>query len=515
MARKGSIKMAPYGSEYDFFEDEDIFGLEEDQPKQTPQVNKDFESILNPDASKNAWMDSPYKSRYENNPAVRDFLKNKAGLLQRRGDYIEAEATKGNIDPYVKHANWLQKQNVFPSDAEQAFSAGKTFLNNYGLGNLETNNPAEQNVGGLFEHDAFSHAFPEKYLGKVDKSLPEAVTAADEARAGLFDTALDKGFNADVRSNFDPQKKVLPSSSVTKLSQELLNPKRHGRSGDVDLEAEYFTEKYLQQAGKEGHKNPYGTFLEGETDPLVGRKMGSPTIRQSFEQAAQMRYPSVTPANTAALLNKGVLPYKRDLDSALKMQLYDRALSGLDKFTGEKVSPETTTLFKNTYFSQDPVTTGIQGAREMFRSAPKGIAGGAALSILSPEVAQSVAQGQYGKAATQTAQSVAGGVATDLAIQAAGQGLQRVAPQLAGRVIPAFGGVANVAVPAAVGAGLFMQGKQGSPLNTIVNKAANVVPGLRSNPKTDVGRMAGRAISNEAQYAWNQIMKGKLPWMGR
>lgn len=166
-------------------------------------------------------------------------------------------------------------------------------------------------------------------------------------------------------------------------------------------------------------------------------------------------------------------------------------------------------------YALDPITAGIQGAGEMLRSAPRGIAGGAALSALSPEVAQSVAQGQYGKAATQTAQSVVGGAATDLAIQAAGQGLQRMAPQLAGRVSPAFSGVANVAVPAAVGAGLFMQGKQGSPLNTIVDKAADVVPGLRPNLKTDVGRMAGHAISNEAQYVWNQIMKGKLPWMGR
>jgi hypothetical protein len=166
-------------------------------------------------------------------------------------------------------------------------------------------------------------------------------------------------------------------------------------------------------------------------------------------------------------------------------------------------------------YALDPVTAGIRGAGEMLRSAPKGIAGGAALSTLSPEVAQSVAQGHYGKAATQTAQSVVGGAATDLAIQAAGQGLQRMAPQLASKVIPAFSGAANVAVPAAVGAGLFMQGKQGSPLNTIVNKAADVVPGLRSDPKTDVGRRMGQAIGNEARYALGQFMQGRFPWMGR
>lgn len=166
-------------------------------------------------------------------------------------------------------------------------------------------------------------------------------------------------------------------------------------------------------------------------------------------------------------------------------------------------------------YSLDPITAGIQGAGEMLRSAPRGIASGAALSALSPNVSKSLAQGKYGQAATQTAQDMAGGAVADLGIRAAGQGLQRTAPQLAAQVNPAFAAVADVAVPAAVGTGLFMQGKQGSPLNTLVNAASNTPFGLKVNPKTDVGRMAGHAISNEAQYAWNQIMKGKLPWMGR
>ena len=166
-------------------------------------------------------------------------------------------------------------------------------------------------------------------------------------------------------------------------------------------------------------------------------------------------------------------------------------------------------------YGLNPVAAGIQGAGEMLRSAPKGIAGGAALSMLSPEVAQSVAQGKYGKAATQTAQSVVGGATTDLAIQAAGQGLQRFAPHIAARVNPLVAVAGEVAIPAAVGAGLWMQGQKGSPLNTLVNAASNTPIGLKVNPKTDVGRMAGHAISNEAQYAWNQIKQGKMPWMGR
>jgi len=501
----------PYGvDEYDLFNDEDIFSSPQGKVGQNAQVNKDFEAILNPDTSRNAWLDTPYQPRYQNNPTVQEFLQNKAGLLQRRGDYIESEAAKGNIDPYVQHANWLQKQNVFPGDAEQTLSAGKAFLQNYGLGNLDSNNLAEQNVGGLFEHDVFSHAFPEKYLGKVDKSLPGSVTAADESRAGLFDEALAKGFREGA-NNFNIQKKVLPSSAANKQAQALLAP---GGNEDVGLESNYFSENYVRQAGEEGYKNPYGTPLEEGFDPLVGREVGSPTIKQAFEQAAQARYPSINPADTAGLLNKGVFPYARDVNNALDMQLYNRAMSGLEQFNGGKVSPQTTEVFKNTYFSMDPITAGIQGAREMLRTAPAGIAGGAALSALSPDVAQSVAQGKYGQAATQTAQNLVGGTAIDLGVRAAGQGLQRIAPQIATSVNPLVAGIADVAGPVAVGAGLWMQGQKGSPLNTLVNAASNTPFGLKTNPKTDVGRMAGHAISNEAQYAWNQIMKGRLPWVG-
>lgn len=166
---------------------------------------------------------------------------------------------------------------------------------------------------------------------------------------------------------------------------------------------------------------------------------------------------------------------------------------------------------RNLLYGTDPVTAGLQGAKEMLRTAPAGLAGGAALSALSPAVAQSVAQGKYGQAATQTAKDLAGGTAADLAIRSAGQGLQRFAPQIAARVNPLVAAAADVAVPAAVGAGLFMQGQKGSPLNTLVNAASNTPIGLKVNPKTDIGRMAG----NELQYALGQLLGGKIPYMGR
>ena len=172
----------------------------------------------------------------------------------------------------------------------------------------------------------------------------------------------------------------------------------------------------------------------------------------------------------------------------------------------------------NVDFSRPVITTEspvYQFRQNVAPGALSGLVGGAALSAMSPDVAQSVSQGNYGQAATRTAQNMATGAAADAGVRLAGLGLRQAAPQIAARVNPLVGVAADVVLPAAVGAGLFMQGQKGSPLNTLVNAASNTPFGLKVNPKTDVGQMTGHAISNEAQYAWDQIMKGRLPWMGR
>jgi len=78
---------------------------------------------------------------------------------------------------------------------------------------------------------------------------------------------------------------------------------------------------------------------------------------------------------------------------------------------------------------------------------------------------------------------------------------------------------ARIAAPAAAGSALFMQGKPGSVTDVITRKAAaNPVPWLPSvkpNPKTDLGARAGRALTNEASYAFGQLLKGKIPYFGR
>ena len=52
---------------------------------------------------------------------------------------------------------------------------------------------------------------------------------------------------------------------------------------------------------------------------------------------------------------------------------------------------------------------------------------------------------------------------------------------------------------------LFEQGKSGSELDVAVNNAAKVIPGLKANPETDLGKRVGDAIGNEIEYAAKSI----------
>lgn len=159
----------------------------------------------------------------------------------------------------------------------------------------------------------------------------------------------------------------------------------------------------------------------------------------------------------------------------------------------------------------DPVGGVIQGGANLVKENIPGATIGAAFAALTPEVAKAVEQNDYTKAAITTAKDVALGSGTEAIARMAG----RYAPMLSRVVTPA----ARIAAPAAAGSALFMQGKPGSVTDVITRKAAaNPVPWLPSvkpNPKTDLGARAGRALTNEASYAFSQLLKGKIPYFGR
>jgi hypothetical protein len=159
----------------------------------------------------------------------------------------------------------------------------------------------------------------------------------------------------------------------------------------------------------------------------------------------------------------------------------------------------------------DPVGGVIQGGANLVKENIPGATIGAAFAALTPEVAKAVEQNDYTKAAITTAKDVALGSGTEAIARMAG----RYAPMLSRVVTPA----ARIAAPVAAGSALFMQGKPGSVTDVITRKAAaNPVPWLPSvkpNPKTDLGARAGRALTNEASYAFGQLLKGKIPYFGR
>lgn len=163
-------------------------------------------------------------------------------------------------------------------------------------------------------------------------------------------------------------------------------------------------------------------------------------------------------------------------------------------------------------YATDPISMGIKGAIDLAKTKPLALAGGAALGALNPDVANAVTQKKYSQAIASIGKDMVAGSAVDSGIRLAGQGLAKIAPQVAAGVNPLVAGAARIAMPAAIGASLLMQGQTNSPLNKIVTAASNTPIGLKVNPTTDIGRNTGRAISNEARYVWNRALQGKLPY---
>jgi hypothetical protein len=162
-------------------------------------------------------------------------------------------------------------------------------------------------------------------------------------------------------------------------------------------------------------------------------------------------------------------------------------------------------------YGVDPIGSAFQGGVNLVKENIPGATVGAAFSVLTPEVAKSVEKNDYKKATTTAARDIALGAGTE------------AVANMAGRYIPMLGKVvepmARIAAPVAAGAALFAQGKSGSLSDVVTRKAAanpvSWLPSVKPNPKTDLGARAGKAIGNEASYAFGQLLKGKIPYLNR
>jgi hypothetical protein len=167
-----------------------------------------------------------------------------------------------------------------------------------------------------------------------------------------------------------------------------------------------------------------------------------------------------------------------------------------------------TKLSERAYYSMDPISAAASSAREL----GKGAVGGAAFSLLNDEVAKQIAKDNYGAASKAFATDVGTGMAVDAALQGGSQLLRKAAPSVAARALPFAGAAARVAGPVIAGAALFTQGLSGSALDTLANKGAKYIPGLKTNPETDLARRASSAIANESGYILRSLLQGKLPY---
>ena len=204
-------------SDNNFLFQDDLFfkksGVFDDQ-RERRAFDAEFESVFFPDVSQNAWYQNEYVPRYAGNPVIEKFLAEKGDLLRRRGEYIAKEAAKGNLDPYVKHSQWLQKQNVLPAGAQPVRKYFDDFTEQYGFSN---------EFNGLTAHDIYAHGIPEAYMGVVDKSMPRNVTGSDEARATLIEALRGVPFDAP--------KSYTPGT----LEQMLEGVHEDVKAGDSDL----------------------------------------------------------------------------------------------------------------------------------------------------------------------------------------------------------------------------------------------------------------------------------------
>jgi hypothetical protein len=156
----------------------------------------------------------------------------------------------------------------------------------------------------------------------------------------------------------------------------------------------------------------------------------------------------------------------------------------------------------------DPLGAGLQSGVNLLKKNIPGAVTGTAFSALNPEVAKAVEKNNYQKAVNIVGKDVALGAATEAGLKVAG----KYAPVLSKVAAP----LARIGAPVAAGTSLFMQGPPGSLTDVVTRKAAqnpvSWLPSVKANPKTDIGARASRAISNEAQYAFSQLLKGRLPY---
>ena len=357
------------------------------------EFDKPFRAELDFDPSKNAWYDRPYNMRYANSPKVQAFLQDKESLLNRKGDYVAAQASQGNIEPFIQHQRWLSKQGVLPSDAQSFRDYYTPFNRRYGS-EVDTDRNFLNDL-----HDLDAHAIPEAFMGVVDKTFPGGITGADENRAALLEglmpevkegelmTQGDVGVANTVIERLKELQKINPNltdydslnPSVLSVLEKPGTPSYFfhsiGDSDNTSAESKYFTDRYSDEVKQANLKTPYGTKLaiDPYNEGLVSDPKGS-YVSDLYKEASLRRLPPSKPSDMLSFVENAAKPYVADLEKFRKLSLLDKfteAYATPERFSGTEDVDAVNRIFDNTYFSLDPVTTAAKGLRELARGIRK------------------------------------------------------------------------------------------------------------------------------------------------
>lgn len=292
------------------------------------------------------------------------------------------------------------------------------------------------------------------------------------------------------------------------------------------------------------------SYSTKESPLYRGAKVNPTTIPEIGETFSFNRFRSFTPdIYTAAPFTKGRKPFDiynpdsfRDLDPNKVKTLFQIQREPTDKFnyliTPGAGEPEVLSRPSAKYivedklvfpFNQremggdvqlvklrqlygiDPVGAAVKGGVNLIKENIPGATIGTAFSALNPEVAKAIEQNRYKEAAEVVAKDVVIGAGAEAVTNMAGKYI----PVIKQAVVP----IARIAAPVAAGGALLMQGRPGSLTDVITRKAAanpvSWLPSVKANPKTDLGARAGKAVFNEASYAFGQLLKGRIPYIGK
>jgi len=336
---------------------------------------------------------------------------------------------------------------------------------------------------------------PPKPVGDLLQEFYQAAPEARQPAPGYFSPDQSRheiyshlypykeGIAPDYRS-FQGFTKSFPATPITPLNEGLavgtdIAMERGGAKGGYNTGADFFTkmdpkafagtlQRFVPSVSQSDvpASNPEGfdtwnkLFGTGHTEEDLSRiknigklyqeKYVTPAT-QRFNALTNLQIPESISASTESRLGPTTGSYSKQQNLGSLLDTTNDALRYIAEERGQPAPPdffEKDWLQKNLLYSRDPVTAAGQGALEMVRQNPKGVAAGVGLSLLNPETTKALARGDVGSAAGNVGRDVATGAATEAGLRLAGAGLQRVAPAVAGVVNPAVAGLAGFAAPA-------------------------------------------------------------------